>query len=109
MKNSLKGGAIVAKRKPIPAKTPEEKVQQLIALSYDEAERRILDGTATSEMLCLFIKMGSMKEKQEEEIRSQQVELLKAKTDSIKSAKELSMQYAEAIKVMQIYNGEDDE
>lgn len=48
-----------------PATTPEARENQLIALAMDEAERKIREGTASSQLICHFLKLGSEKERLE--------------------------------------------
>ena len=47
------------KRRSKPASTPEAREQQLISAAYDLVEERILNGTATSQELVHFLKLGS--------------------------------------------------
>lgn len=92
------------KRRP-PAKTPEGRENQLISLAYDEAERRILNGTASSQLLTHFLKLGTPKEKLEREKLQKENELLTAKTDAINSSQEIKVLYEEAIDAMKRYSG----
>lgn len=50
------------KRRP-PARTPEARENQLIAAAVDLAEKQIADGTASSQVITHFLKLGSTKEK----------------------------------------------
>ena len=88
-----------------PALTPEARENQLIALAIDEAERRILDGTATSTLLVHFLKLATTKERLEKEIMEKQKELLDAKTKSIRDAEDSRELYAKAIAAMRMYSG----
>jgi hypothetical protein len=91
-------------RRP-PAKTPEARENQLISLSYDLVERRLREGTASSQETTHFLKRGSMKDKIEQEILEKQKELIVAKTESIQSAKRIEVLYGEAMKAFSIYSG----
>lgn len=77
----------------------------MIALAMDEAEKRIRNGTATSQLLTEFIKAGSTKGRIEREILEKQKELISAKTESIKSAKVIEELYVNALKAMSQYQG----
>ena len=94
-------------RRTRPAETPEARENQLISLAYDVAEQRLLDGTATSQEVVHFLRLGSTKSKEElEKLRSEN-ELLRAKTDAIESAKNVELLYKEAIEAMKTYSGAD--
>ena len=50
-----------------PALTPEAREGQLIALATDLVEQRLRDGTATSQEVVHFLRLGSMRERLERE------------------------------------------
>lgn len=77
----------------------------MIALAVDLAEKQLLKGTASSQVVTHFLKLGSTKEKIEKEILVQQKELVKAKTEAIKSAKRVEELYSEALNAMRLYAG----
>lgn len=92
-----------AKRRP--ALTPEARENQLIALAVDLAEKQLLEGTASSQVITHYLKLGSTKERIEKEILEQQKELISAKTEALKSAKRVEELYTDAIKAMRQYSG----
>lgn len=92
-------------RKIRPALTPESRENQLIALAVDLVEQRLLDGSASSQETTHFLKLGSMKNQLEMEKLREENKLLKAKTESIQSAKRVEELYAEAINAMRRYSG----
>lgn len=96
------------KKRP-PSTTPEGRENQLIALAYDEAEKQMLAGTAPSQIISHFLKLGSTKDRLEKEILEQQKELMKAKTDAIKASERMEDLYKDAIKAMNSYKGNSDE
>lgn len=96
-------------RKLRTAHNPETREQQLIALAIDNAEEQLRNKTASSQLICHYLKLGSMKEKQEREKLEEEIKLLKAKTDAIKSAQHVDEMYAEAIAAMKRYNGTSEE
>ena len=59
-----------------PALTPEARENQLIALAVDLAERQLIEGTASSQVICHYLKLGSTKEKIEKEILEKQKVLI---------------------------------
>ena len=50
-----------------PALTPEARENQLISIAYDLVEKRLLEGTASSQETTHFLKLGSTKERKEKE------------------------------------------
>jgi hypothetical protein len=95
------------RRRP-PAKTVEGRENQLISLAVDLAEKQLMDGTASSQVITHYIKMGSTKERLEKEILEKQKDLLVAKTESIQSAKKIEELYKNALDAMKHYGGKDD-
>ena len=92
-----------------PAKTPEARENQLIGLAMDLAEKQLRAGTASSQIITTFINRGSTKERLEKEILHEQKDLLTAKTDTIRSAKNVEELYEEAIRAMRMYSGSGEE
>lgn len=92
-------------RKQRPALSPEAKESQMISLAMDEAERQMREGTASSQVITHFLKLGTEKAKLEKEKLERENELLRAKTETLQSARHMEELYAEAIKAMQRYSG----
>lgn len=91
-----------------PAITPEAEENQLIALAYDRAKEQLMDGTASSQVITHFLKLGSTREKLERERLEEENKLLKAKTEQLKSQKRTEELFEEAIKAMRNYGGHGD-
>ena len=66
-----------------PATSAQAREDQLIAMAYDEVERRISEGIATGPELVHFLRMGSPKAKLEKELLERELELTTAKTENI--------------------------
>lgn len=92
-------------RRTRPALSPEARENQLIARAVDLAEQQLLDGTASSQVITHFLKLGSMREKLERERLEEENKLLRAKTKAIEEQKEMKEIYLEALKAMQMYSG----
>lgn len=90
-----------------PHLDPDSRLQQLGSLALDELERRVLNGTATSQELTTLAKLGSEKTLLENERLRRENQLLTAKAEVIESAKRQEEMYAKAIKYMGIYRGEE--
>ena len=88
--------------------TPEARENQMSAYAMDLAEQQILDGTASSQVITHFLKLGTEKERLEREKLKQENELLKAKTEAMESSEEMKQMDEEAIKAMRTYSGNGD-
>ena len=89
-----------------PALTPEARENQLISIAYDLVEKRLLEGTASSQETTHFLKLGSTKERKEKEKLQEEITLLKAKTENLKSVKRTEELMEEAIRAMRMYSGQ---
>lgn len=94
------------KKKRRPAVTPEARENQMIALAVDLAEKQLIEGTASSQVITHYLKLGSTKEKIEKEILEEQKKLIEAKTESLQSAKRVEELYANALAAMKSYSGQ---
>lgn len=94
------------KRRP-PASTPEGRENQLIALAVDLAEEQLESGTASSQVITHYLKLGSTKEKLEKEILEKQKELIQAKTESLNSTRVIEELYKNALDAMRSYSGQE--
>lgn len=92
--------------RPRPALSPEARENQLVSYAVDLAERQLLDGTASSQVITHYLKLGTMKEKLEREKLEEENKLLKAKTEQIQSQKRIEELYADAISAMKRYSGQ---
>ena len=92
-------------RKMIPAMTPEAREQQLIALAIDEAERQLIAGTASSQVITHFLKLASTKNELEKEKLRKENAVLEAKAKAYQSGEELKELCDNAIKAMRDYSG----
>src|SRR3954454_8239810 len=72
-------------RRP-PATTPEARENQLIALSTDLAERQLQNGTASAQVISHFLKLGSSREKLEQQLMDETIALKKAQRENMASA-----------------------
>lgn len=93
-------------RKMKPALTPEARENQLVAMAIDLAEKQLLEGTASSQVITHYLKLGSTKDQIEKEILRKKKELIEAKTQSLKSAQRVEELYANALDAMRNYNGQ---
>lgn len=106
MAKSTTSGSHKQSRNRRPAMTPDAREQQMINLAVDLAERQLEEGTASSQVITHFLKLGSSKEKLEREKLEEENKLLRAKTESLQSQKRVEELYAEALAAMRRYNGQ---
>ena len=92
------------KRRP-PATTPQGRENQLISLATDLAEKQMRDGSASSQVITHYLKLGSTKDQIEKEILIEQKKLIVAKTQSLQSGKNIEELYKNAITAMRNYSG----
>lgn len=88
-----------------PAGTPEARENQLIALAVDLAEKKLLDGTASSQILVHYLKLGSTKMELEKEKLRKENNLLEAKASAIESSKKTEELFQKALSAMREYGG----
>lgn len=95
-------------RRGRPALTPEARENQMIALAVDLAEQQLRDGTASSQVITHFLKLGTSRAELEREKLVQENELLRAKTEAIQSQKRSEEMFEAAIRAMRNYSGNGD-
>lgn len=94
-----------ASRKIRPALTPEARENQLISLAVDLAEKQLIEGTASSQVIAHFLKLGSSRGRLEREKIARENELMAAKAESIRSSQKSEEIYENALNAMRIYSG----
>ena len=92
-------------RKRRTAMSVEARENQMIALAVDLAEKQLMEGTASSQVITHYLKLGSTKERLEKEMMEEQKKLLKAKTEALESAAEIKELYENALSAMREYSG----
>lgn len=92
-------------RKIRPALTPEARENQLISLAVDLAEKQLQEGTASSQVITHYLKLGSIREKLERDKLEEENKLLRAKTECLESQKKTEELYREALAAMRDYSG----
>lgn len=93
-------------RRP-PGTTPEARENQLISAAVDLAEKQIVAGTASSQVITHYLKLGSSREKLEQERLRHENELMEAKAEMLASQKRVEDLYAKALDAMRSYSGQE--
>ena len=89
-----------------PALSPEARQNQMISLSFDLVEKRLRDGTASSQETTHFLKLATTKYQLElEELRGRN-RLADAKAQEIQDRKATKEMFEEAIRAMRTYTGQ---
>lgn len=88
-----------------PAASAEEREKMLISLAYNLIEKRLLDGSASSQEVVSIIKMGTMREKLERDNLTKKNELLTAQTEVARSQKNAEAAAERAIEAIMRYRG----
>ena len=91
-----------------PASNPDAREKQLISLAIDLVEKRLLDGSATSQETTHFLKLASSESRYKKALMQQDIELKKAKAEAIKAAENSDKRYLEALNAMRTYSGHGD-
>lgn len=105
MARNSEGGSSKPTRHPRPSTTPEGRENQMVALAYDLVERRMRDGSATSQETTHFLKLGSAREQLEQDRLRNENSLTQAKIDAMQGQKRIEELYSNAISAMNTYQG----
>jgi hypothetical protein len=78
----------------------------MISLATDLAEEQIRAGSASSQVISHFLKLGSTRERLEQERLEHENALLEVKKQQIESQQRIEELYLDAIKAMRSYAGD---
>jgi hypothetical protein len=79
----------------------------MVSLAHDLAERQIREGSASSQVITHFLKLGSTRERLEQERLAHENELTRVKIESLESQQRMEELYGEAIRAMRSYIGDE--
>lgn len=88
-----------------PGTSPEDEENKCISLATKLAKQQLEDGTASSQVITHYLKLGTAKEKLEIERTKQEVELMKAKRKALESAQHSEEMFQQAIEAFRSYGG----
>lgn len=91
-----------------PGLTPESEENQMIALATNLAKKQLLEGTASSQVITHFLKLGTTKAELEREKLILENKLTAAKTESIEKQERSDELYQKALKAFASYSGHGD-
>lgn len=87
------------------ATTLEARENQLISAAFGLAEKQILEGTASSQVITHYLKLGSTREKLEQQRLAGENNLIQAKIEMMASEKRIESLFEEALDAMRSYKG----
>jgi hypothetical protein len=88
-----------------PAVTEVNRENQLVNLAISLAEKQLSEGTASSQVITHYLKLGSTREKLEQERLHRENQLLNSKVELMASAKRVEELYSAALDAMRSYAG----
>lgn len=104
-KTDKKGESFVLEHRP--ARTPEAQENRMISLAIDLAEKQLMEGTASSQVITHYLKLGSSRERIEKELLEEKKKLAQAKTEALESGKKLEELFEQAMNALRGYRGAD--
>jgi|SRR5687768_4313437 len=87
------------------AKTPDERENQLIEAAVDLAEHQLRSGEASAQVITHYLKLGSSRERLEQERLTNEVLLLATKRELMESEKRTEALMVDALNAMRGYMG----
>lgn len=92
-----------------PGLSVESREGQMVSLAMDRAEEKLRDGTASSQIIVHFLKLGTtLAELNREKLRKEN-QLTDAKVSKIQSEKNSEELYSKALSAFGIYSGQSDQ
>jgi len=79
----------------------------MVSYAIDLAEEQIRDGTASSQVITHFLKLGSTRERLEQQRLEHENELTRVKIEALEGQKRVEELYMEALQAMRSYTGEE--
>lgn len=95
------------RRRGQPAVTEEGRENQLVSLAIDLAEKQLAEGKASSQVITHYLKLGSTREKLEQERLRRENKLLDSKVEEMESRKRVEELYGDALDAMRSYTGQE--
>ena len=93
-------------RRRKPATTPEGRENEMVSAAIDLAEKQIRNGSASSQVITHFLKLGSTREQLEQQRLKHENELTRVRIEAIESQKRVEELYMEALQAMRSYSGD---
>jgi hypothetical protein len=88
--------------------TPEARERQLVSLAVDLAEKQLRDGSASAQVISHYIKLGSSREKLEQQRIGYENTLLQVKAENLANQAKTEELFQNAISAMARYKGQEE-
>jgi hypothetical protein len=88
-----------------PARTPDEREAQLIEAAVNLAEHQLQTGEASAQVITHYLKLGSSRERLEQQRLKNEVSLLETKRELMESEKRTEALIQDALNAMKSYSG----
>lgn len=92
-------------RRMRPALSLEARENQMISRAVDLAEQQLINGTASSQVITHYLKLGSTKAQLENDKLREECDLLRAKVENLKAQAKSEELFEKAIEAMKSYSG----
>lgn len=90
------------------ARTSDKRERELISQAYDLAEKQIQKGTASATVITHFLKLATERDRLERIEIENKNKLLNARIETLASQARSEEMYAEALKAMKSYSGQEE-
>lgn len=94
-------------RAPALARTPELQENQMIRLAMQLARKKLEDGSASSQVICHFLQLGTEKAKLERQKLESETQLAAAKAEAMRAMQTSEQVTADAMDAFRRYRGTD--
>ena len=94
----------MGKKTMTPAVNDEKAENKMIALAYQQAQKQLEDGVASSQIVTHFLRLGSMKAKIELEKLELENRLLEEKIVAERSGQQLNEMFSEVLAALKSYS-----
>lgn len=95
-------------RRRQPATTPDDREQQMISLADELAEKQLREGTASSQVITHYLKLGTSRERLEQERLRRENILLEQKRIALEAQANADVALTEVLSALREYSGGDD-
>lgn len=92
-----------------PAKTPDERESVLISKSLKLIEKQLDEGTASNQVLAIYAKLGSTRERLEQERLRNENDVLRKKVETMEAAVDIKNLMENALQAFTGYRGDSDD
>jgi hypothetical protein len=80
----------------------------MVALAVDLAEKQLREGTASAMVINHYLRLGTTRERLEQQKLERENELLRSRVDQIESQARTEELFGQALRAMRAYSGQED-